>query len=385
MSNGRLLIGTDVRVREIDGAYFSTHSSLSDDSLDRFNGSRRATCVVARGVSSAALLSDSEMSGLNCGCLILLETENSRFRIIRLLRTLVLIMRLDVTPEDLIYVRLPEVVGTLLAIKAFRMRAKFVVNVVAEPDAYAGKFGPFSHFAARILRAVYTAIAARAAAAVYVTEFSLQKQLPYYGSGRSYSVSNVRFPKTAVVSEVKKVNRSRGISIVSTGTMNSNVKGFDTLITALALLHSRNERATLRLIGGGDSRPDLEDLATRLGVGEYVEFCGYVKSSESVRELLKESDIFVLASRQEGLPRAMIEAMACGIPAIGSDVGGIPELVPKGYLFEPGDAVAIAELISTLSADSSLAEELAQSQLDHAYRIVQIANSDVFARCVNEI
>lgn len=385
MAKNRLLIGTDVRVRETGGSFLSAHTSLSDDSLSKFHGVDLDLHIVARRDPRESSSPWDAGQRVQRGAFTLLETERSRFRLVRLLTTLVSIVRLDVASDDVVFVRLPEVVGTLLAIKAIQKRSKFVVNVVAEPYAYAGKFGPLSSVASRALTMFYSLIACRANAAVYVTESTLQAMLPYRGPGRTYSVSNVRVPIDALATEIKDQCHRSKFLMVSTGTMNSNVKGFDSLIRSLAIMRSRNVPAWLRVIGDGDSRAQLDDLASELGVGDFVQFCGYIGDTDAVRTLLSESSLFILASRQEGLPRAMIEAMACGIPAIGSAVGGIPELVPEEYLFEPGDPDAIAKVVSRLHSNPDQMMQLAERQLAHASNIVRVANSDVFVRCISEL
>src|SRR5690606_2722669 len=74
-----------------------------------------------------------------------------------------------------------------------------------------------------------------------------------------------------------------------------------------------------------------------------------LSSGQAVRDELDQADLFVLASRTEGLPRAVIEAMARGLPCIGTSVGGIPELLPTEDLVPPGDADTLARKISEVS------------------------------------
>ena len=103
-------------------------------------------------------------------------------------------------------------------------------------------------------------------------------------------------------------------------------KGQGTLIAALA------ERSELRLtlVGDGCYRQRLGELASELGVAERVRFLGRLPSGAPIREELDRADAFVLPSRQEGLPRAILEAMALGLLFIGSNIGGGDSGVASG-------------------------------------------------------
>lgn len=100
--------------------------------------------------------------------------------------------------------------------------------------------------------------------------------------------------------------------------------------------------------GGGQHVDSLKDEARKRGLDEAVEVLGQVESSERLGEVLDEHDVFCLPSFSEGLPRAMVEAMARGLPAVGSTVGGIPELLPPEAVCEPGNAVDLAVALRLL-------------------------------------
>src|ERR1043166_5635017 len=106
-------------------------------------------------------------------------------------------------------------------------------------------------------------------------------------------------------------------------------KAPDVLIRAVAQCVAAGFDLTLHVVGDGKHRPELEQLASALGVSDRVIFLGLLPAGAAVRERLDRSDLFVLASRCEGLPRAMVEAMARSLPCIGSTIGGIPELLPE--------------------------------------------------------
>ncbi|MEZ5391519.1 MAG: glycosyltransferase [Bryobacterales bacterium] len=144
--------------------------------------------------------------------------------------------------------------------------------------------------------------------------------------------------------------------LITVGSMEHLYKGPDVLLEALAGLPEER----LALVGDGRCRASLEALAAKLGLANRVEFLGPLPAGAAVRQALDRADLFVLPSRQEGLPRAMIEAMARGLPCIGSNVGGIGELIPADCLAPAGDAQALRAKIRALANDPSrLAREAA--------------------------
>jgi glycosyltransferase involved in cell wall biosynthesis len=134
--------------------------------------------------------------------------------------------------------------------------------------------------------------------------------------------------------------------------MEQPYKGFDVLIDALQLVLEQGRRAHLTIVGDGRHRSELEGHTAARSLQDHVTFRGTVSSGLGIRQELDKCDLFVLASRTEGLPRAMIEAMARGLPCIGSAVGGIPELLPAEDLVPPGDARALSSKILSVLSDA---------------------------------
>jgi glycosyltransferase involved in cell wall biosynthesis len=118
------------------------------------------------------------------------------------------------------------------------------------------------------------------------------------------------------------------------------------LLEALRNLNGRPFRALL--VGDGPQREKVESLIGRAELADRVVLMG---ERRDIPEILRSSDIFVLSSWSEGLPRAVIEAMVAGLPVIASSVGGVPELVDHGItglLVPPGNPAALAGAIRTL-------------------------------------
>ncbi len=137
-------------------------------------------------------------------------------------------------------------------------------------------------------------------------------------------------------------------------------KGLGDLLRALALLE--RERFELEIIGGGPDEAALRDLANRLGVAEEVHFTGPLDRSQVARRY-READLFTLPSSAEAFGNVFAEALASGLPIVGSTIGGIPDLVEhgtNGFLVNPGDLNALAGAIRYLADDPELRQEMAR-------------------------
>ena len=154
--------------------------------------------------------------------------------------------------------------------------------------------------------------------------------------------------------------------LVTVGTLEQLYKGTDLLIDALARCRQEGLDLELVVVGDGKHRASLQSLAAKLGLGDRVHFRGHLPAGKAVQAELDQADLFVLPSRQEGLPRAMIEAMARALPCIGAEVGGIPELLPPEDLFPPNDAAALAAKIREVLADCPRIERMSTRNLRRA-------------------
>jgi glycosyltransferase involved in cell wall biosynthesis len=120
-------------------------------------------------------------------------------------------------------------------------------------------------------------------------------------------------------------------------------KGYDVLLGSLAKLAREGRDVELDIVGDGPRRAEYEALARAQGVSERVRFHGLLPKVEVAR-LMREAELFVLASRYDNNPCALMEALASGLPAVATSVGGVPELISadNGRLAKPGDADALA-------------------------------------------
>lgn len=147
--------------------------------------------------------------------------------------------------------------------------------------------------------------------------------------------------------------------VIGTAGRLSPVKGHDHFLRAARLMLDREPRARFVVAGGGPLEDDLVALASRLGIGGACHFLG---PRADVLELIAAMDVFALPSLNEGMPMAVLEAMALGTPVAATDVGGIPEVVrdrQTGLLVQPGDAHGMADACLQLARDRAWARQLA--------------------------
>lgn len=280
---------------------------------------------------------------------------------------------------EAIVLRLPGAVGSALCGAAKRRERPFGVEVVGDPwDVFAsgairipGRPLWRLWFAAQLQRQC------RAAAAVsYVTARTLQRRYPPDPAAFSTHYSSIDLSPDAFAT-APRVFSEPARRLVVVGSLETPYKGFDTLLHALALL--QRPPLSLAVIGSGRHLQELERLARDLHLAEQVRFLGALPSSAHVREHLREADLFIMPSRTEGLPRALIEAMACALPCLGSSIGGIPELLPPACLFPPDDPAALASALrgvlddplrlTRLSAENLCAAQPYRSDLLRARRV----------------
>lgn len=196
-----------------------------------------------------------------------------------------------------------------------------------------------------------------ASAVAYVTEERLQTRYPPRSDAFVACLSDVYLPEEAMSGGFRQLSTVPApITVVTVGSLDQLYKGVDVLIDAVAECCRRSFDVRLAVVGDGRHRAELQQRALRLGIASRVRFLGQLPAGRPVRDVFDSADLFVLASLTEGLPKAMLEAMARGLPCIGSSVGGIPELLSADDLVPPADHIALAEKIMAVARPDRLTE-----------------------------
>ncbi len=271
-------------------------------------------------------------------------------------------------PEAAYILRVPGTIGTLMWRVLRQRHHPFAVEMVGDPyEVFAP--GSVRHPLRRAFRYWIPRLTRQqcheAFAAAYVTERVLQGRYPC--PGFCTGISSLTMPDEALVSEPRQYTAPPSpATIAMVGHFNQLYKAPQILLQAAARAMKQGLDLRLVLVGEGSYLGYLQSLAGKLGIATRVEFTGGLPSGVAVREVLDRADVFVLASFQEGLPRAMIEAMARALPCVGSTAGGIPELLAEEDLVPPGDAQALARKLFEVLRDPARLERMSRRNLARA-------------------
>ncbi len=307
-----------------------------------------------------------------------------------------------------VILRVPSLLGNIMEESFTQTCQPFALEVVADPYEVFGPgvvqhpLRPFFrwYFSRRLRRQCL-----HAAAVAYVTKAALQQRYPTTGTSANISdvdlteeavrgsvfqtyYSNIELDSESVVDRIHYAKQQGPYQLVTVGSLAQLYKGSDILIEAVAHCVQQGVNLTAVIVGDGMYKQELIGLAERLGISSRIHFVGHLPAGGAVREVLDASDLFVLPSRTEGLPRAMIEAMARGLPCIGSDVGGIPELLDATELVPVSNSIELALKIQHILQNPSRMETMSRKNIATAmeYRdTILSARRKYFYQHVREI
>lgn len=275
----------------------------------------------------------------------------------------------ELKKSDVLIARLPSEIGNLAIKIAKELNKPYLIEVVGciwdslwnYGTLQARIYAPIAYYRMKkyIKDAKY---------AIYVTNEFLQKRYPT--SAVTRNISNVELNEVSEDALIKRMKRYSSspkdfLTIGMIGSLNNKIKGIDVALRALSELKKEKVKFEFKVLGDGDPNIWLP-LIQQLNLEENVEFCGLLPGGEPVLKWLDNIDIYIQPSYQEGLPRAVIEAMSRGCPVVGSTAGGIPELVNRKCLHKPGSYEKLAKIIKEINSDKKYMENLSKENLDTA-------------------
>jgi len=264
----------------------------------------------------------------------------------------------------------------LTALAARRLRAPALV--MAQRSCYESTLSPVWRWAARLSHraADRVIVNSRAALAEELAAGLPQDLLVHIPNG-------IAVPVQPPAADRERLGLPRGPLVACVAQLSAE-KGHDHLLAAWPEVVRRCPGSRLALIGDGPLRPALVEQARRSGVADRILFAGF----QDPAPWLAAADLFVLPSITEGMPNAILEAMAWARPVVATRVGGVPELVEEGttgLLVPPGDAAALATALSELLEDPVRRARLGQAgraRVAERFSIERLveATEDVYAR-----
>jgi sugar transferase (PEP-CTERM/EpsH1 system associated) len=178
-------------------------------------------------------------------------------------------------------------------------------------------------------------------------------------------------------------SRSRAVTV---GRLDP-VKDHASMLRAVRIVGDRIPDFRLDIVGDGPCRTELEELRTALGLNDRVRFLGY---HADVAPFLSGADLFVLSSVSEGISIALLEAMASGLPAVATDVGGNREVIldgRTGHLTPAGSAEALADAIVRIASDPDAMERMGRAsrrRVEEEFNLRQVVTryEELYRRCL---
>lgn len=233
---------------------------------------------------------------------------------------------------DILIIRCHSFVGTIAAYYALKYKKKYIVESVSCAWDCLWNHGIKGKFVAPLMYLFTKLVIKNAYAVTYVSSSFLQKRYP--NNNKTLSCSDVALTQFLKSPPLEKFNniKTRTINIANISNLDMKYKGQKYLVRAVDALIKEGYNIDLYFIGGG-SGEKLKKLVKKIGVDNHVYFCGFMEHKQ-IFKFLETIDIYIQPSDAESHGRVIVEAMSMGCPVIGSNVGGIPELVEKKNVFK---------------------------------------------------
>jgi len=257
-----------------------------------------------------------------------------------------------VAAVDAVCVRLPAVSGVFAARLAHRGAKPVMFEQVGDPRLI-GAFGLMGRLFGAYLTFFTRRIVRQAAFGSYVSQVHLQRGYPAGPGTITAGISSIRLPDAEIRPARlfdQPLDRLRLVLVASLHRYKDHV----TLLKAVGAAAGSGVQIELDLIGDGPERVELNACVRELEIQQSVRFRGHVAGRAQVNELLDSSDLFVMPSLGEGMPRALVEAMSRGLPTLGARTPAMEELLPSDQMFSAGDHETLKTKLLAAARDPSL-------------------------------
>lgn len=338
-----IIFAHDHKLRYINGNYY-TLGGLSDSVTSRYTSLFGEVTIICRAIERQLFDKNIfeiqnpnvHIEAIHSSSLIISDEDKERIK--RLVKG-----------ADAVIVRLPSFIGEIVFKYAKLYGKPILSEVVTCPwdslwnHGLRGKIvAPYMWWRTRlsIMKSDYV---------VYVTQEFLQRRYPTRGIQIGCSDVELKtFDSEITQKRLQKIETYKDTPLVlgTLAALDTKFKGQQFVIKALSELRQKGILYKYRLAGGG-SADYLKSVTKKYHVEDIVEFSGII-SHDDIFRWIDAIDLYIQPSQQEGLPRALIEAMSRACPAVGSTAGGIPELLDKECIFRRGDSKGIEKILENI-------------------------------------
>lgn len=357
----KLVFAHDHKLRLIDGKYY-TVGGLRDSITNRYMEYFDSLTIFCRVIEKQPY--DTQLFELQNPKVTVKPVSNGSLMISR---NALKMMEEEIKNADGLIVKLHSKIAEHAIKYARKYNVPYLVEVVGCPwDAY-WNHSLKGKLVAPIMTLSTKREVKRAPYAVYVTKEFLEKRYPCNGKWIDCSdVELQSMDEEILLNRLNKIQKMNDKIILGTlAQVDVKYKGQEYVIRAIAEMKGKGKIFRYKLAGSG-SNEYLLNVAKKYNVVDQVEFCG-VLSHDQVFNWLDDIDLYIQPSKQEGLPRAMIEAISRACPAAGSSVGGIGELINKKFLFEKGNIEEIVEILVSVDKETLREQAIINFQTAHSY------------------
>lgn len=295
------------------------------------------------------------------------------------------IVKDTVKKVDVVICRLPSEIGFAAVAEAKKQGKTVICEVVACPFDALSFYGSLqAKIYANLIKLRMKKWVSRCDGALYVTENELQSRYPCKGftaNASNVELAHIDYSSMSYREERFEKRREKGkLKFGIIGTLQNDTKGIDIAIKAMKGLP-----ASLHVIGSGDPIR-YQKLASDISVSFFYD--GFLASKAEVFEWLKDIDVYLQPSFQEGLPRATIEAMSVGCPVLSSNAGGLEELVRGEYVHSRGDINKLKKDLNQiinnydLSLDTKRSLDVASKYL---FEVLKVKRSDFYSKFILKV
>ena len=302
------------------------------------------------------------------------------------------VIKKEVKNNEFIIIRLPSVIGIIACHYAKKYKKKYVIEMVGCPWDSLWNYGNLKgKIVAPIMYILNKYYIKRAPNVIYVSKEFLQNRYPTKGRNIGVSDVNIDFIKQDIEkNRLKKIDSKEEKNIYKIGligSLNVNFKGHDTAIKALSILNRNNIKIEMHFLGVGDKSRWFK-LIDKCNVEENVYFDGALPGGESVYQWMDSIDLYWIPSLQEGLPRALVEAMSRGCPVVGTKTGGIPELIDESCIIRKKSYKQLARKTINIINNKEMMKKLSiqnfEKSLEFEKEKLEKERSKFYLECIRQ-